>query len=130
MKSTKQAVYVGGKVVGHVSGDIFSKKVKGSKHFLRKPPAIAFDRNSLEQAERLGASKIIIHDTESRISYSGALQTVLKRGFKVNRGHGDQIALPLADWYKYEQVFPGGKAIGRIWNVTPPKNPAKQLEFL
>ena len=55
MKS--KAVRLGKKVVGTVEGNTFSKTVDSSKHFLRTPPAIAFDELALSQAEEMGASR-------------------------------------------------------------------------
>ena len=67
MKS--KAVRLGKKVVGTVEGNTFSKTVDSSKHFLRTPPAIAFDELALSQAEEMGASRIKVKDKLTGITY-------------------------------------------------------------
>ena len=54
VQSNYTPIFVGTRVVGAVKGDTFFKTIRKS-HFLRKPPAIAFDTNSLEQAKQAGA---------------------------------------------------------------------------
>lgn len=91
-------VRVGGRVVGFVRGDTFTKRVQASRHFLRKPPAIAFDVQSLITAQRLGATRVEVTDTESGRVYRVQLETIRARGVRVNRGFGDQLALLLHEW--------------------------------
>ena len=87
-----------GKVVGKVVGDTFIKNVKSSKHFLQKPPAIAFDMSSMEEAERLGAMHVRVFDKENKTTYSAPIARVWQRGFSIQRGFGSQVALRLTDW--------------------------------
>jgi len=87
-----------GKAVGTVKGDVFYKKISGSKHFLKKPPAISFDEQSLKKAYSYGAKKIVIHDKDTSKNYIAKFETVYEKGFKVDRGFGKQIALPMSFW--------------------------------
>ena len=81
------------------SGELaLAKKVCGSKHFLRTPPAIALDRDVLKWAERKGASTVCIFDRETEKLYHASLATIWEKGFRVNRGFGEQQALPLYLW--------------------------------
>lgn len=82
-------------VVGHVDGAIFRKTVRGSAHFLRKPPAIAFDVSTLDAAERAGALAVLVIDSESGHQYAQRIEVIRRHGFSVNRGFGKQIALPI-----------------------------------
>lgn len=93
-------IYAGGRVVGQVVGGVFRKAVKASVHFLRRPPAIAFDLDSLRAAERAGAVRVEVTDTETGKVYRALLAEVLERGFSLNRGHGAQVALVLGMWNK------------------------------
>ena len=93
-------IYVGSKVVGQVCTEIFYKSIIGSKHLLRKPPAIAFDISSLNDSERAGAMWIEVKDNESGNIFKATIQQVREQGFKLNRGFGDQIALPLEYWQR------------------------------
>ncbi len=87
-----------GKVVGRISGDTFHKVVRGSVHQLRRPPAWALDVQSLADAERLGARSVQITDAETGIVYTAPIALIRAKGFVFDRGHGRQIALPLAEW--------------------------------
>ena len=59
-------IRVGRQVVGEVQGDTFHKRLRASVHFLRIPPAIAFDVMTLDDAERAGARRVEVTDLESR----------------------------------------------------------------
>jgi len=92
-----------GRVVGEVKGGVFLKKLKASKHFLQKPPAICFDVVSLEQAEKAGAIYVRIIDIETGKTYHAPLRLVWQKGFALDRGHGRQIGLALNYWQLKEK---------------------------
>jgi hypothetical protein len=96
-RSKSIAVFVGSKVVGQVRGGVFCKRLR-REHFLTNPPAIAFDVQSLDQAERAGAQSVEIFDSDSGHTYRAAISTIRARGFFLNRGFGEQIALSLSEW--------------------------------
>jgi hypothetical protein len=87
-----------GRVVGEVQGNVLRKCVRRSVHFLRQPPAIAWDVCVLEQAERKGATRTEVLDTESGYIYTAPLQHFWRFGLRLDRGHGAQVALPLDRW--------------------------------
>jgi hypothetical protein len=91
-------IRVGKKIVGKVVENEFVKKVHSVKHFLHKPPAIAFDVGSLEQAQKLGATQVKIIDLDSGIVYKVTIELILEKGFRFNRGYGNQIGLTLNYW--------------------------------
>lgn len=91
-------IYVGSKTVGAVKGDCFFKRVMASAHFLRKPPAIAFDVSTLRDAEAAGAKWVEVTDAESGRVYRASMATVWERGKGFNRGYGAQWFLPLNEW--------------------------------
>lgn len=95
-------IKVNNKVVGQVIGDKFTKKIKGSKHFLRVPPAISFDMQSLKDAYKGGATSVAVLDTETGDSYFASLLDVYALGTMIDRGYGKQIFLPLEYWKKVE----------------------------
>jgi len=107
-------ISIGTQVVGKVLNGVFSKRVRGSRHFLRKPPAIALDIDTLEQALRLGATKVEVYDMESGIFYRAKIDLIFEKGFKFNRGFGDQIALCLSRW-EIEQTDQGKQLT--LWGV-------------
>lgn len=83
------------KPVGYVSGQFFRKNIIGSKHMLRSPKAIAFDRSTLDDAARAGATHVSVTDTETGKTYIAAIETIQRYGFTVTRGYGNQVALTL-----------------------------------
>lgn len=87
-----------GHIVGYVQGDAFCKTVRASIHRLRVPPAWAVDLQSLDDAEAAGAVRVEIRDAEGGLTYTADIATIRKRGFRVNRGYGEQLALPLDAW--------------------------------
>jgi len=99
-KKDSQPIYVNGRVVGHVRGNVFYKNIRGSKHLLKKPPAIACDVASLAQAEQYGAVWVDVCDTETRIHYRASLAHIRQKGKQFNRGYGEQIYLLLEGWMK------------------------------
>jgi hypothetical protein len=91
-------IRVNGRAVGEVRGMLFTKHLRASKHFLRTPPAIAFDVQSLRDAENAGAQIACVIDDETGRGFVAAIAKIRARGFRVNRGHGEQIALMLDEW--------------------------------
>ncbi len=91
-------VYVNNNVVGVVNEDEFFKSVHGTRHFLHHPPAIAFDVSTLEDAELYGATIVHVYDKDTRTDYFAYISTIREKGFNINRGNGEQIALKMSYW--------------------------------
>jgi hypothetical protein len=91
-------VFAGRKVVGEVRGDTFYKQVSGAKHFLHRPPAIAFDIASLREAEEYGAVKVHVTDLDDGKVYEATISKIWEQGIDVSRGFGMQVALEMFFW--------------------------------
>jgi hypothetical protein len=91
-------IYVNGRVVGIVAGATFHKTITGSKHILRRPRAIAFERCTLRDAAAAGATCAAILDKETGSTYTISFETIHRYSFPVLRGHGDQVAVTLEHW--------------------------------
>ena len=100
-------IRVGEKIVGNVIGDEFIKKVHSTKHFLQKPRGIAFDEDSLEQAQKHGATRVKVIDLDTGIVYQVTIELIYKKGFHFNRGWGNQIGLTLDLWSSHPKSQPG-----------------------
>lgn len=85
-----------------LSGGVLIKNSTASKHFLRVPPAIAVDAEIFREAVEQGAEYVQVFEKESGLYYTATVEQFLKRGFKVNRGYGEQIALLLREWHRSE----------------------------
>jgi hypothetical protein len=92
-------IYVRGRStpIGFVAGGVFYKQLR-KKHFLTTPPAIAFDRSTLQDATLAGASSIHITNNDTGATYTASIDMVWRHGFDVRRGFGSQLALALARW--------------------------------
>jgi len=84
-------------------GDTLMRKAKAGEQ-LRKPPAWSFHNSVLKQARAVGASLVIVADSESGITYRAPLAAFDTKGIAVDRSYGPQTALPLSAW---EVVDPG-----------------------
>jgi hypothetical protein len=98
LTNTIAQIYSGSKVIGRVKGDTFLKSIKGSKHMLRKPPAIAISIDALDQAQAAGAVRVKVTDQESGTTYTATIEHLREDGFEFDRGYGPQIGLVLDGW--------------------------------
>ena len=112
---TGQPITVGNKVSGFFMErtSTYYRRIEGSRHFLKKPAGIANDIAALNEAERLGADRVRIVDTETGIEYTCIIAVIRDYGTLIDRGYGQQLALPFAYWIK---TAPDG-------TVTPPSLP-------
>jgi len=96
------AIYEGGRPVGAVRikapGKPFCKTVVSTIHRLRRPVAYAVGVESLTNAEALGSKLVILYERDTRDTYSAPIATIKERGFRMNRGFGDQLVLVLGEW--------------------------------
>ena len=91
-------IFAAGKVIGQVIDGAFCKRMQGSRHFLQKPPSICLDVQSLADAQKAGARLVKVIDTETGKTYSADIATIRKHSQKLDRGHGQQLALALGRW--------------------------------
>lgn len=101
-----------GKVCGSITGRTLRKTVSGRKHRLDIPPAWALDIDHVETAERSGVTLVELYDRDDGSTWSVALSDFVAKGFRLDRGHGLQIALPLVHW---EHRMPGTPVQLRLW---------------
>lgn len=88
-------IFAGRQAVGAVCGEVFQKRIQGSKHLLQRPPALAFDVASLEAAQKAGARRVEVEDAETGRVFIAEIARIWRDGFTFDRGHGRQIALPI-----------------------------------
>lgn len=93
-------IYVRNRTVGHVIGTTFHKTIRGSVHLLRRPPAVAFDISTLEDARQAGASQVEVSDSDTGAVYRAPMHLILDKGTRFNRGYGEQVYLTLANWVR------------------------------
>jgi len=87
-----------GRVVGQIADGVYYTRRRKSIHQLRRPPSWAIDRSILLELSGAGVERVELHDTESGQHYTAQLSDFWRHGIRVNRGFGEQVALPLAWW--------------------------------
>jgi len=92
-----------GRVVGQVIDGSLYKKVRRSKHMLRRPQGWAWDDVCLEQAEQVHAESTKIEDEENHVVYMASLSIFRQHGVPLNRKFGKQTCLPLKYWQVKKQ---------------------------
>jgi len=80
------------------NGATLFKGATESKHFLKKPEAIAVDQKVFEEAISEGVKFIQVFGREAKLYYTATVDAFRERGIRLNRGYGEQYALPLYHW--------------------------------
>jgi len=91
-----------GKIIGHIQDHTFVKRVQGSKHMLRKPPAWCISKQAFCEDILPITSEIIIEDTENEVTYECLTEVFAEHAFEIQRGNFEpQLALTLNHWEKH-----------------------------
>ena len=89
-------IFVSRRHVGDIVNGVFKKSISGSRHILRKPPAIALSVEALRLADQAGAHDIQITDIESARLYTCSIEYFKQFAFPLQRGGFEpQLALQL-----------------------------------
>jgi hypothetical protein len=83
---------------------VFRKRCR-NEHILHSPPAIAIDESVLLRLHQLGCERVEVELVESGRTLSAPF-SAFENGIRLNRGHGEQIALPLGRWRVEEPEQP------------------------
>lgn len=95
----KRLVKAQDKIIGYLQNHTFTKRVQGSKHMLRKPPAWCISKETFIQEILPNASRIVVEDTENARYYECSTQTFETHSFEIQRGsYEPQLALNLNCW--------------------------------
>lgn len=84
-----------GRPVGEIVGDVLRKNAH-RRHMLQRPAAWGWDVDILDAAEWFGARFTEI-ECDGRV-WRASLADFRRHGVRVNRGYGEQVALPLSFW--------------------------------
>lgn len=89
-------VYLGRRVVGHLTSDGTYHRTVRAGHLLRHPPSIAVDSAVLADLDRRGCTALVF-TLDGGEQLTATLQQFLgPPSFTVDRGHGQQRAVELA----------------------------------
>lgn len=105
---------------GCVKGDVWLKTARASLHQLRSPRAWAVDAGDLDAAEGCGARYVVLRDLDGLREHWAALSTLRLKGFRLNRGFGEQLALLIEHWQPDRE---------RAEAAAPPEPAGRQLSL-
>lgn len=86
-----------GKIVD-IDGEIYLIKSCKSKHFLRQPPAIAYDCSIIDLAQAYNVEYLVVTNIETKAKYRISFADFKQKSFGINRGFGPQLACTLENW--------------------------------
>lgn len=89
-------VHLNSKTIGVIHNDTFRKDINEQKHLLRNPPAIAYDASVIRGLKSMGVTRLLVVG-QGRF-FESTVEMLDTHGIRINRGHGEQIALPLSRW--------------------------------
>jgi len=126
--SSTKKVFINSRFVGEVIGSVFRKRIKGSKHILRTPRAIALSVDSLRQAESYGAQAIEIQDKDSGLIYRATIEHFKRFCFELCRGGFEPQKALMLDRWDVSGGNPGGNHTMRIdpTETTPEELPIEE----
>lgn len=91
-----------GKIIGYLQDHTFVKRVQGSKHMLRKPPAWCISKEAFCQKVLPNTQNIIIEDLEGGLIYECLTQVFAEHAFEIQRGDFEpQLALTINYWGRH-----------------------------
>lgn len=94
-----------GKVIGKVSGDVFSKRVLASRHLLKALDAWGIDKSVIDSLVKEGVQNIVIYEKEGGIYYEVSVEDFVAKGIEGDFGHGRQIFLPRTNFTKKKKLM-------------------------
>ena len=97
-----------GKIIGHIEGGVFLKRVKASVHQLQRPPGWAIDCKAFWDHIRFQCSTIRIEDIESGTVYEIDTKVFDRQKVYFDRKFGAQYFCPMKYWH---QIRKGQKAL-------------------
>jgi len=83
---------------GRVTGTTWRKRVRESRHMMRRPRGWALDKADVFAAWGSGVKKIALHELENGCTYHVGLLDLLHGGRTIDLGYGEQLFLPLERW--------------------------------
>jgi hypothetical protein len=85
-------------VVFTLAGAVLQRRLTSDRQILRNPPAHCVPVGILQQAERRGATHVVITAADGTRYGCRLAQFWEAPAFELNRGYGRQRALPLSKW--------------------------------
>lgn len=103
---TRKPVRVGTRIVGHIEDGVFRKKVKGSRHQLKVPPAWCIASEAFYDYILPYCDRIVVEDQESGSVFRVSTAVFQRHCFRIERGSFEpQLGLTMRYW---TAEHPGG----------------------
>lgn len=95
-------VFKGGKptrrIVARVIGNTLYQTIRIKRIVQLPARAIAFEKQMIDDAERLGATYIVVTIKNTGLRYLTSLEAIRSQGVLSSNGQGEMISLELASW--------------------------------
>lgn len=95
-----------GKIIGDIENGVFIKRVYGSSHMLKTPPAWAIDCKAFLDSVIPHAHRIRVEDKDTGVAYEIATGVFSDHKVYVDRGFGAQYFVPLKYWHEIHKEQP------------------------
>ncbi|GBC94464.1 hypothetical protein HRbin16_00245 [bacterium HR16] len=82
------------------------RRVRGSVHMLKRPPAWSFELGILEAAHEARVSVVEVCDVETGVTYTAPLPSLWRHGIRIQRDGTQQLALELRFWHVHNPRQP------------------------
>jgi len=93
-----EKVTLQGKVIGHISGDVFTTRRKRAVHFMRAYNGYAIQEDVFGRLLRQGIRIIRVVETDTGTVLETTSETFDQHGIRFDLGHGRQVALDEHYW--------------------------------
>jgi len=97
-KKNEKKIFNSGKVIGTLENNVFTKKVRRSRHFLRVLQAWGTDKTTLLDLKRQGCKTVRLIEKETAQVLEAPLERILSEGIERDLGYGVQVFLPESKW--------------------------------
>jgi hypothetical protein len=97
-KLVNRPIKVQDKIIGCLQNHTFIKRVIGSKHRLRCPPAWAIDAEAFDKEIKPNATEFVVLDKETGLEYHCLVENFDRLKGELDRGFGRQYFLTLNHW--------------------------------
>lgn len=96
-----------GRNIGRLSDGVFRKRVRKSRHLMKKYNSWGIQYDLLQSLKEEGCKEIRVLDEDDEIIYSTDVDTYYKEGIVDNWGDGQQCFLTREKWK--QEKYEGGK---------------------
>ena len=112
-----------GRAIGRILGDEYHKTVLRPDQMLHSPPGFGFDAWAMERLVLPRVQTLVVTCRFNRKVYRVSAETFRRSRMAINRGAGEQYALPLSYWHEDGATATPTPASQTAAGASPPHSP-------